>query len=132
MTDQRIVRWIEDKFRGLSAELTERGRRRWAAVEAASLGRGGITAVSAATGLAHSTIRRGLRELNTGNAPPPGYERRPGAGRRPTAVVDPGIRAALERLVGPGSRGDPPGPLRWAGKNTPHRAPHLVAPAQPE
>src|SRR6516165_5527086 len=86
---------------------TERGRRRWAAVEAVSLGRGGITAVSAATGLAHSTIRRGIRELNTGDAPPPGYERRPGAGRKPAAAVDPGIRSALERLVEPGSRGDP-------------------------
>jgi hypothetical protein len=73
MKDQRIVRWLEAKFQGLSPELTERGRRRWAAVEAVSLGRGGISVVSVATGLAHSTIRRGLRELDTGDGPPPGY-----------------------------------------------------------
>jgi Rhodopirellula transposase DDE domain len=131
MMDQRIVRWIETKYHSLSAELTERGRRRWAAVEAVSLGRGGITAVSAATGLAHSTIRRGLRELDAGEAPPPGYERRPGAGRKPTAAVDPGIRAALERLVEPGSRGDPQSPLRWTCKSTRRLARELTAQGHP-
>jgi len=64
--DGRIVQWLESKYRGLQDELSEFTRRRWAAVEALSLGRGGITAVSAATGLAHSTIRRGIRELNRG------------------------------------------------------------------
>jgi hypothetical protein len=49
--DSRIVQWIENKHQVLSGELTERARRRWAAVEAASLERGGISAVSAATGL---------------------------------------------------------------------------------
>src|SRR4051812_3009901 len=67
MTDRRIVRWIEGKFLGLFDELSERSRRRWAAVEAVSLGRGGIAAVSAATGVAPSTIRRGVRELNGGS-----------------------------------------------------------------
>ena len=52
--DQGIVEWIADKFQGLSQELAERVRRRWAAVEAISLGHGGITVVSAATGMAVS------------------------------------------------------------------------------
>src|SRR5262245_29654596 len=131
MKDQRIVRWLADKFHGLSAELTERGRRRWAAVEAVSLGRGGIAAVSAATGLAHSTIRRGIAELQTGEGPPPGYERRPGAGRKPIATADPGIRRALERLVEPGSRGDPQSPLRWTCKSTCRLARELTAQGRP-
>src|SRR5207302_9062287 len=54
-----------------------------------------------------------IAELQAGDGPPPGYERRPGAGRKPTAAADPGIRRALERLVEPGSRGDPQSPLRW-------------------
>jgi hypothetical protein len=33
-------------------------------------------------------------------------------------MVDPGIRAALERLVEPDSRGDPQSPLRWTCKST--------------
>jgi len=127
MADQRIVQWIAHKYHGLCPELTERARRRWAAVEAASLGRGGITAVSAATGLAHSTIRRGIAELRRGDPAPPGRERRPGAGRRRATAIDPGLRAALERLVEPDSRGDPQSPLRWTCKSTRRLAQELTA-----
>lgn len=125
--DRRIVQWIESKFQGLSEELSERARRRWAAVEAVALGRGGVSVVSAATGIAPSTIRRGIRELNTGTAPPRGRQRRPGAGRKRTEVLQPGIRAALERLVEPESRGDPQSPLRWTSKSTRRLADELTA-----
>jgi transposase len=125
--DGRIVQWIESKYRGLCDDLSELTRRRWAAIEAVSLGRGGITAVSAATGLAHSTIRRGIRELDGGDAPPSGRQRRPGAGRKKTAIVDPGVHAALERLVEPSSRGDPQSPLRWTCKSTRRLAQELTA-----
>src|ERR1700730_5047430 len=111
--DGLIVQWLESKYRGLCDDLSEFTRRRWAAVEAASLGRGGITAVSAATGLAHSTIRRGIRELDAGDPLPFGRQRRTGAGRKRVAVVDPGLKATLEHLVEPDSRGDPQSPLRW-------------------
>jgi len=131
MTDRRVIRWIVNKYHGLSPELTERARRRWAAVEAVALGRGGITAVSAATGLAHSTIRRGIAELNSGDTPPAGRERRPGAGRKRATVADPGIRAALERLVEPDSRGDPQSPLRWTCTSTRRLAQELTAQGHP-
>ena len=131
MMDQRIIRWIENKYHGLSQELSERARRRWSAVEAVSLGRGGISVVSAATGLAHSTIRRGIRELNTSDTPPPGRERRPGAGRKSTVEVLPRIREALERLVDPNSRGDPEAPLRWTCKSTRNLARELTAQGHP-
>jgi hypothetical protein len=131
MAKQRIVQWIAHKYHGLAPELTERARRRWAAVEAASLGRGGITAVSAATGLAHSTIRRGIAELSHGDTAPTGRERRPGAGRRRATAVDPGLRVALERLVEPDSRGDPQSPLRWTCKSTRRLAQELTAQGHP-
>jgi transposase len=116
--DGRIIDWIECKYQGLRDELSEFTRRRWAAVEAISLGRGGITAVSAATGLAQSTIRRGIRELNRGSAPPATRERRPGAGRKRLDVLDPHLLESLERLLEPDSRGDPQSPLRWTCKST--------------
>jgi transposase len=125
--DGRLVQWIESKYRGLQDELSEFTRRRWAAVEAVSLGRGGITAVSAATGLAHSTIRRGIRELNSGSTPPGVRERRQGAGRKRIDVIDPHVRASLERLVEPESRGDPQSPLRWTCKSTRRLAKELTA-----
>ena len=129
--DQRIVRWIESKYQGLSRELSERARRRWSAVEAVSLGRGGISAVSAATGMAHSTIRRGIRDLNAGATATPGRERRPGAGRKQATEVDPGIREALERLVEPDSRGDPQASLRWTCKSTRRLAEELTSQGHP-
>jgi transposase len=129
--DQRIVQWIENKYQGLSDELSERGRRRWAAVEAVSLGRGGISVVSAATGLAHSTIRRGVLELNTADTPPTGRQRRDGAGRRRAEVVDPSVKAALERLVEPESRGDPQSPLRWTCNSTRRLSKELTAQGHP-
>jgi transposase len=131
MMDQRIVQWIESKYRGLSDELSERARRRWAAVEAVSLGHGGISVVSAATGLAHSTIRIGIRELNSGNTPPTGRQRRAGAGRKRVDAVDSGVKAALERLVEPDSRGDPQSPLRWTCKSTRRLAQELTAQGHP-
>jgi len=125
--DGRVVQWIESKYHGLGDELSEFTRRRWAAVEAASLGRGGISVVSAATGLAHSTIRRGLRELNSGQTPPAGRERRQGAGRKRIESIDPAIKLSLERLVEPESRGDPQSPLRWTCKSTRRLAKELTA-----
>jgi len=131
MRDQRLVHWVASKFQGLADELSERARRRWAAVEAVALGRGGVSVVSAATGLAHSTIRRGIRELDTGDTPPAGRQRRPGAGRPKTEVVHPGVKAALERLVEPESRGDPQSPLRWTCKSTRRLAAELTAQGYP-
>lgn len=124
--DRRIVQWIEGKFQALANELSERARRHWAAVEALALGRGGVSVVSEATGLAHTTIRRGIRELSSGEAPPVGRQRRAGAGRKNAEVVCPGLQAALERLVEPESRGDPMSPLRWTCKSTRRLAEELT------
>ncbi len=64
MYDAKSIQAIEGKYLELLDDLDERGRRRWAAVEARALGHGGISAVARATGLAHATIRAGLRELD--------------------------------------------------------------------
>ena len=54
---------IQAKYAALRPFLDERRRRLWAANEAVALGRGGVTLVAAATGLARSTVGDGLREL---------------------------------------------------------------------
>ena len=94
--------------------LDERGRR-LAGAEAFAAGYGGIAAVALATGLAPSTIGRGLKELQ--QEEPSGRIRRPGAGRKPATVKDPTLRADLEALVEPTTRGDPQSPLRWTCKS---------------
>src|ERR1700751_5429199 len=57
------VALIRERFEALSPHLDERGRRLFAASEAAAAGYGGIAAVSRITGIAASTIRRGLKDL---------------------------------------------------------------------
>ncbi len=54
---------IRERFAALSPHLSERERRLLAASEARAAGYGGIAAVAAATGIAPSTIGRGLKEL---------------------------------------------------------------------
>ncbi len=118
MPDARVGEWIREKYIDLTAELDERGRRRWTAIEARSLGRGGIAAVAAATGISDRTIRTGLRELAVGNSLPPWRQRRAGAGRRARQEEQPELVAALEQLISPTTRGDPTNPLRWTCKST--------------
>src|SRR3989304_1297690 len=118
MTDDAVVEWIQSKYENLSGDLEERGRRRWAAVEALSLGRGGIAAVARATGISDRTIRNVIRELREGDAPPSGRQRRVGGGRKAANQAAPGLLDALESLVEPTTRGDPQSPLKWTCKST--------------
>jgi hypothetical protein len=104
------------KYVVLEPVLDERARRLWAAAESRALGFGGDALVSAATGLARQTIRRGRQELPAGRVTT-GRIRRPGAGRPALEARQPGLTAALEQLVDPLTRGDPISPLRWTCKS---------------
>lgn len=114
--DRELEAAVREKFEALAPVLDERARRHWAAVEALSLGFGGESLVSAATGLSRITIRAGKRELESGEDLGDRI-RRPGAGRPSLEKKQPGIRDALERLVDPVTRGDPQSPLRWTCKS---------------
>ena len=94
----------------------ERGRRVFAASEARAAGRGGIAAVSSITGLARSTIGRGLKELDMPSLPH-GRVRREGGGSRLLTERDPTLLVDLERLVEPATLGDPERPLLWVSKS---------------
>ena len=118
MPEANVIEWIRRKFQAIVPDLDERGRRRWAATEARALGRGGITAVSLATGISDRTIRNGIQELDDPDPVPFDRQRRAGGGRKSREVEHPGLVAALERLVEPESRGDPQSPLRWTLKST--------------
>jgi hypothetical protein len=118
MQDATIIKAIEGKYIELLDDLDERGRRRWAAVEARFLGRGGITAVALATGLSDRTIRTGLKELDGPTPLASHRQRHKGGGRKPHAVSQPGLQDALDQLIEPTARGSPTNPLRWTIKST--------------
>lgn len=110
---------IQLRYGALDPVLNERSRRRFAAAEALAAGRGGVTAVSRITGLARSTITRGLAELR-GEAVPEaalGRVRRKGGGRRSLVATDASLLADLKDLVEPATRGDPMAPLLWTAKS---------------
>lgn len=121
------VRLCRAKYRALAPVLTERARRMWAATEARAVGRGGISLVARATGIAYSTIVRGLKELASGDQAAAGRERRPGGGRKRTIEKDPTLLADLEALVEPTASGDPESPLRWTSKSVRQLAAALQA-----
>ena len=87
---------IQARYDLMSPHLDERGVRLFAASEAVAAGRGGIAAVSAVTGVARSTIGRGLNELAAQEeAPAQKRVRRVGGGRKASAVKQPGLIEAL-------------------------------------
>ncbi len=127
MFDEREV---AEKFEALAPFLDEAGRRMWAATEARSLGRGAVAAVHRATGIAKSTIYRGLSDLDAESAEVLAHQgrcRRQGAGRKSLADKQPKVLKALDRLIDPQTRGDPCSPLRWTSKSTEKLANELRA-----
>ena len=130
MSQPELVIDIEDiRERWQQAEqfLDERGRRLFAANEAMAHGHGGVTATAAATGLARSTINRGIADLRSGHNEIGDRVRRPGGGRKSAVVHQPGLPAALEALIEDAIRGDPCSPLRWVSRSLRHLVKALAA-----
>jgi hypothetical protein len=88
----------------------------FAAVEAHTAGYGGIAAVSRVTGIARSTIGRGLQDLAASGFPE-GSVRRAGGGRRSLTTADPTLLEDLRQLVEPATMGDPMRQLLWVSKS---------------
>jgi hypothetical protein len=127
------IREIRSRWEDLAPVMDERVTRLWAAGEAKSLGRGGIAAVTAATGILGKRIRYGMRDLEQNRLSPPEEApreqrvRRAGAGRKRLTEKDPTVIPALESLIEPVTRGDPESPLRWTCKSVRKLADELRA-----
>src|SRR5215469_9790266 len=111
--DERV---LAAKFESILPHLDERQRRLLLAAEARSIGHGGISLVSRASGISRVTITAGVAELEAGVDPTPGRTRRPGGGRKSVAEAAPEVVEALDALVEPETRGDPMTRLRWTTK----------------
>jgi hypothetical protein len=101
--------------------LNEFQARLFAADRALDLGRGGISRLSALTGLSRTTITKAVEELESGGklmSPGEGRVRRVGGGRKKVEGVDPGIRDLLAKILEETTAGDPMSQLRWTSKST--------------
>ena len=110
---------IAQRYAAIVSHADERTLRRWAAAEAQTYGRGGVSSVGRATGLSRTTIAAGVAELaGRREEADPARVRRTGGGRTRTVLKDPTLLEDLDRLVEPATRGDPMSPLRWTSKST--------------
>ena len=107
---------IRERFAAVGRGLNERTRRLFAAVEARTAGYGGIAAAAQATGIARSTIGRGLKDLDD-PASLSGEVRRPGSGRPALTETDATLLDDLRQLLEPATKGDPMRPLLWVSKS---------------
>jgi len=114
--------------------LDERQRRLLVAVEAKVLGRGGVSAVAAATGVSRATIATGIQEIKamlssdlTAATSLPTGTRQAGAGRKKIETKDVTLLPDLLALVDSSTRGDPESPLRWTCKSLRNLADELKA-----
>lgn len=124
LIDEARIAEIRMRFESLRLVLDERQLRLWAAAEAKALGRGGVAAVTKATGIRGKRIWMGMRELSEMQGGESMQRtrreriRRPGAGRKTVTAKDDTLLDDLESLVSPATRGDPESPLRWTAKST--------------
>ena len=133
----RDVVVIEGKYQALAGRFDEATLRLWAAVEARTLGRGGVSVVAKAVGISRTTIYAGLEELRSASmeesvVPPTTSHaaarrvRAQGGGRKKLTDKDATLLRDLDGLVEPTARGDPQLPLRWTCKSTPRLARELA------
>jgi hypothetical protein len=115
---------IQAKYQALFGRLDEATLRLWAATEARSLGRGGVSLVAKAIGMSRTTVHAGLAELKVAESAATHAgdarlrSRAIGGGRKRLADKDASLLHDLDALVEPTSRGDPMSPLRWTCKST--------------
>jgi hypothetical protein len=113
MIDETAIR---GRFEALRPRLDERGRRLFCAAEARTAGYGGVSVVARATGVARSTINRGLKDLQARD-PAPSKVRRSGGGRPALTQTDPTLLEDLRALLESTTLGDPMRSLFWVSKS---------------
>jgi Rhodopirellula transposase DDE domain len=119
---QAVLLAVRQRYQYLETHLPEQTRRLWAASEALTIGRGGVSVVSEATGIARATILKGQKELLQPEIITTAGQRHSGGGRKPLLETDPTLLEDLDRLIDPFTRGDPESLLRWTCKSTYHLA----------
>ena len=111
---------LKEKYARLLPFLNERETRLVLASDAVSMGRGGLSLVSALTGVSRVTLNAGVKELES----PPFVEsqekkriRKPGGGRKRETEKNKNLEKAIEEIVSPHTMGDPMSPLLWTSKS---------------
>ena len=98
---------IESQMKNLYQSLSEKDRRRYAAIEAKKLGYGGISYVCRLFGCDESSVMRGQSELKEPVSPEEKRIREAGGGRKKIVETTPGIDEAFLEIMTPHTAGSP-------------------------
>ncbi len=100
---------IENEMKKFYQTLSEKDKRRYAAIEALKLGHGGIIYIANVVGCDRDTISEGIKELKALPADS-GYDKRirkPGGGRKPYEETHPDIDEKFLAVLAEYTAGDP-------------------------
>ena len=114
------------RYRQMAPVLNEQSRRRFVALEARALGRGGVSLMARISGLARSTIYHGLSDITDRVSAPAGRVRQAGGGRKQKAIENPTLVADLKAMLEAVTRGDPTQPLLWTTRSLRNLADELA------
>jgi hypothetical protein len=99
---------IEQQLRQYYQSLSEKDRRRFAAVEVIKLGHGGIRYIAQVLGCDPQTVQEGMRELKQLPDDPAGNRvRKPGGGRKKTEVTQAALMQQVQDTIKDRTAGDP-------------------------
>ena len=107
---------VENLIKNTYLQLSEKDRRRYAAIEALKLPRGGISYMARLVGCSRNTIKRGINELNSpaSKSDTENRIRRKGAGRKPSIEIIENIDEVFLKVIDDYIAGDPMDEkIRW-------------------
>ena len=98
---------IETHMRSFYESLSEKDRRRYAAIEAHKLGRGGLIYIATVLGCDRHTIAQGLDDLNDPDALAQSRIRQEGGGRKSSLETIPALEEAFLQVLEDHTAGSP-------------------------
>lgn len=98
---------IEAQMQRYYRSLSEKDRRRYAAIEAVKIGHGGISYMHRVLGCVRGSIRLGIAELSDLEALSEGRQRAPGGGRKSAFETIEGLDEAFLRVIERHTAGSP-------------------------
>ena len=104
---------MEGRIKRMLPLLDEKQRRIFLGSEAMSYGYGGITKVSKISGVSIPTIRKGIKEIQSGKAIGKGRVRKAGGGRKSVEDIYPEIQEKIREIVDGNTYGSPEKILSW-------------------
>lgn len=109
---------VEQQMQQFYHSLSEKDRRRYAAIEAVKLGWGGITYISQLFGCDYYTIRFGIEELDNESAMNISKIRRSGGGRKSAFETIEGLDATFLKVIAQHTAGSPiDEQVKWTNLN---------------